>query len=221
MSEELNEQNPIIALGEKIETLSQNIGKLKRDGKNDKMGYSFVSAEAMMEALRNNLKEAGLSIIPSVVNYDERDFVKDDGRVTIRTIVTMNFKIIDLVTGYSIDTEFTGAEQDTAGKSMQQAITQATKYFLFKTFKISADGEVADGDRKTTEAHGIPGSAKTSDVDEDGNEKPWLNQGKGKWNEVVDWAANGGDINKVRDKYKVSKKNFDALKAEAAKRSIQ
>lgn len=195
----------------KIETLAGNVGKLKKDGFNQFSKYAFVSADAMMEALRGSLIEVGLSIIPSVLNYEERDFIGE--KTTIRTIVTMNFRIVDLTTGYFIDLEFTGAEQDNGGKSMQQAITQATKYFLFKLLKTTTDG-AADSDANTTHA-GTPAGKPAGNAGEVKDDKPWLNEGKGKWDEVVRWVAKGHDINKVRDSYAVSKATFEKLKQAA------
>ena len=59
--------------------------------------------------------------------------------------------------GYSIIESFIGAEQDTGGKSMQQAITQCCKYFYFKLFNVSSQDEI-DGDEKT-EPQGQPPKA--------------------------------------------------------------
>jgi hypothetical protein len=121
----------------------------------------------------------------------------------------MSFKIIDLETGYFEEVNFVGAEQDSGGKSLQQAITQCTKYFYFKLFKISSKDEV-DGDTQTVTASQSAPKAQSTNDGEDG--KPWLNEGKGKWDELVAYCASKG-TDKVRDKYKVSKATFAALEA--------
>jgi hypothetical protein len=77
---------------------------------------------------------------------DEKGKVK----VTIRTNVKMAIDVIDTETGYCMPYYFTGSDQDTGGKSEQQAITQCFKYFLFKLFKISTKDD-QDGDSKTQE----------------------------------------------------------------------
>ena len=194
-------------LGLKIETLAKNVGGLTPDGRNNFSKYDYISANQMMLHLRENLLEVGLSVLPNVESYEERDYVSSDGRVTIRTVVNMSFTIIDLESGYSQVLNFVGAEQDTGGKSFQQAVTQATKYFLFKLLKTSSDTD-ADGDAKTTTTY--------SDNTESGEAKEWLDAKHPKWEAVVDWVAKGNDVNRVRDKYKVSKAAFTALKKQAA-----
>jgi len=194
-------------LGLKIETLAKNVGGLTPDGRNNFSKYDYISANQMMLHLRENLLEVGLSVLPNVESYEERDYVSSDGRVTIRTVVNMSFTIIDLESGYSQVLNFVGAEQDTGGKSFQQAVTQATKYFLFKLLKTSSDTD-ADGDAKTTTTY--------SDNTESGEPKDWLDAKHEKWEAIVDWVAKGNDVNRVRDKYKVSKAAFTALKKEAA-----
>jgi len=194
-------------LGLKIETLAKNVGGLTPDGRNNFSKYDYISANQMMLHLRENLLEVGLSVLPNVESYEERDYVSSDGRVTIRTVVNMSFTIIDLESGYSQVLNFVGAEQDTGGKSFQQAVTQATKYFLFKLLKTSSDTD-ADGDAKTTTTY--------SDTTENGDAKEWIDSKHPKWEAIVEWVAKGNDVNRVRDKYKVSKAAFTALKKQAA-----
>ncbi len=199
-------------LGLKIETLAKKVGGLKPDGRNSFSKYDYISANQMMAELRGSLLDVGLSILPNVEKYEERDYVSAEGRVTIRTVVDMNFTIIDLETGYSKTLFFVGAEQDTGGKSFQQAVTQATKYFLFKLLKTSSDTD-ADGDAKTTTTY--------SDTNDGGDEKDWLDAKNPKWGDIVEWVAKGNNINRVRDKYKVSKSSFTALKKESAAMIIE
>lgn len=143
---------PEAKLGQKIEKLSVSIGALAKDGRNQHSKYDYISNEQMVTALRNKCGEHGISIIPSVEQYDEKYFDGVDSygkpRTTTRSIVTMAFKIIDLETGHVEFATFVGAEQDTGGKSMQQAITQCTKYFYFKLFNVTSHDE-KDGDAET------------------------------------------------------------------------
>ena len=143
-------QNNDAKLGAKIERLSIAIGALAKDGNNSFSNYKYISNEQMVTALRHKCLEYGISIIPSFDGYEEKEFMSDKGKLTIRTIVTMFYKIIDLETGHFEISKFVGAEQDTGGKSMQQAITQCTKYFYFKLFNVSSQ-EDKDADAVTNE----------------------------------------------------------------------
>lgn len=219
-----NQAEALRAIGLKIETLAQKIGSIPKDGHNDFQNFDFISSEAMVSALRKELLPHNLSIVSSVSQYEERESINDKGKQVIRSIVMMDFKIIDLETGFQMIEQFVGSEQDTGGKSMQQAITQCTKYFYFKLFKVSSKDEV-DGDGKLVTASKSSGSTKlsqgssnaASDLDPDGNPKTWLNANTEEWDTLVEWASKGLEnrMPKVRDKFKVSKTNYEKLKAEA------
>jgi hypothetical protein len=219
-----NQAEALRAIGLKIETLSQKIGSISKDGHNEFQNFDFISSEAMVRELRKELLSHHLSIVPSVSQYEERESINDKGKQVIRSIVMMDFKIIDLETGFQMIEQFVGSEQDTGGKSMQQAITQCTKYFYFKLFKVSSKDEV-DGDRNHVTASKATGSTKASqgasnaasDLDPDGKPKQWLNANTEEWDTLVEWASKGLEtrLPKVRDKFKVSKANYEKLEAEA------
>ena len=132
----------------KVEMLAATIGKLQKEGRNTFSNYEYIKHEQVLTALRAELLNHNLSIVADMVDFSERDFT-NNGKVTIRTTVKMLFTITDLETGKQALHTFFGAEQDTGGKSMQQAVSQCTKYFLFKLLKITDKGE--DGDSKTVE----------------------------------------------------------------------
>lgn len=133
----------------KIEEVASEVGALKKEGQNSFSRYKYITHEQIQTALRPLLVKFGLSITMEVTNHIEKEFKSDKGKLTTRSIVDAVFTLVDTKTGYQVKIKFPGAEQDNGGKSLQQAITQAQKYFLFKTFKVT-DKE-SDGDQKTTE----------------------------------------------------------------------
>jgi hypothetical protein len=149
---EILQGDSLIKFGEKIETISQEIGALKPDGKNTFSNYEYISSDQMIAKLRDVLLKNKLSILPEVVESIEK--VTSNGKVWVRTTVKMEFTIIDLETGYFKIMRFQGADQDTGGKSFGQAVTECTKRFYFKLFKVSSKEEV-DPDSKTTEVQGV------------------------------------------------------------------
>ena len=222
-------------IGIKIESVSVAIGTMARDGQNTHSNYSFTSNEKVMAAIRKHLPEQQLSIVSSVIDATEREFESGTGKTTIRSMVTMEFKIIDLETGFHLTERFVGADSDTGGKSMQQAITQCSKYFYFKLFKISSKDE-SDGDQSTVEIgqrRAEPQSTsgqrpeqraeQTRRFDDDvpDAEKKWLDDKNEKWNDVVTWAAKtilqNGNVADVRKRWKINKASFDQLNAAAKK----
>jgi hypothetical protein len=135
-------------LNRKIQECARAIGKIDKDGTNKFSNYQYITNDQMVTSLRSHLLDCGLSIVPSVISFDERDWTDNKGKLVIRSTVNMAFQITDLDTGFSIMESFVGAEQDNGGKSLQQAITQCTKYFYFKLFNVTSKDEI-DGDANT------------------------------------------------------------------------
>ena len=135
-------------LYKKIEQLALCIGKMQKDGNNSFQNFKYITHEQVSTALRGELLNHNLSIVADMVDYSERDFTSNN-KLTIRTTVKMVFTITDLETDKQVQHTFFGAEQDTGGKSMQKAVSQCTKYFLFKLLKITDKGE--DNDHQTVE----------------------------------------------------------------------
>lgn len=188
-------------LASKIEHMAKSIDPMQKDGRNTHSNYGFVSHEAVTKEIGGRLLENKISIRPSCVSYEEREYNSKD-KVGVRTVVLMEFKITDLETGYTEVERFFGAENDLGGKSMQQAITQATKYFYFKLFKIPFGD---DGDAKTV-ASGETSRTYVSSADD----KPWYNGFDAEQGLIFD-AINRGDctpqqaLDRLTEKYKVNK----------------
>lgn len=205
MSEQ-TDQKMVAKLATKLSELGQKIGALQRDGKNSFSNYQYISNEQLVTALRREAQGCKVNIIPAVESVQERDFQNEKGKMVIRSCVTMSFRVIDMETGYSESFKFSGAEQDTGGKSLQQAITQCTKYFYFKLFDVTSHEEV-DSDQKTEEA----AAPKAEDT------RQWLNKGTKEWTAAVNYLATDPDasVTKIMAKYKVSKADQQILQDEA------
>jgi predicted nucleic acid-binding protein len=158
-------------IAKKITKIGVEIGKLKADGKNTFSNYAYISAEQMNAEIREKSEDFGLCIMPSVVSSTEQSFTTTETdakgvtktKMTIRTAIVMSIDLIDSDTGYIMNYQFTGSDQDTGGKSEQQAISQCFKYFLFKVFKVSTKDE-QDGDSKTTEMSSNKGNNSNKTV---------------------------------------------------------
>lgn len=205
----------------KIEKIANEIGALPQDGKNTFSNYNYISNEQMMTAIRSKLLENKVSVLPEILKVEDTDFQNSDEKtgkvkVTIRTRVLMRFEILDCETGYSLFKRFSGSEQDTGGKSEQQAITQCMKYFLFKLLKVTSKDEV-DSDSNTTEianyknkpAYHNTENAKAAIEDN----RPWLDENKlASMLAYIEGDAKEPDINKRKEtiksrmsKYKMKK----------------
>jgi hypothetical protein len=138
-------------LAKKLAIISKELGAVAADAENAHDRYAYISYEKVNAVLRNILEKNGIAIIPNVENYQESQYKTAKGSMGIRTVVTIKFLIVDTETGFSIERSFVGADQDTKGKSMSQAITECQKRFELKLFHISTKGDV-DPDSKSEEA---------------------------------------------------------------------
>jgi len=141
-------------LASKIIALGEEIGQVKAEGHNKHSGYDYVGYEQVNAMLRTYLVKHKLSIIPEVHDITETAHagVNASGKptTTIRTIVKGSMMLIDTETGYSIERKFVGADQDTGGKSVGQAVTEMLKRFELKLFHISTKSDI-DPDSRTEE----------------------------------------------------------------------
>ena len=132
----------------KINEVVKRLGAIQEDGKNIKQNFGFISYQKMNAELRKVLPDVGLAISPEVNSYEEHDYQNDKGNIFIRTVVVMDFEIVDTETGYSETSRFSGGEQDYGGKSLGQAITECQKRFEFKKFHVSSKDPDPDQDPK-------------------------------------------------------------------------
>ena len=148
MNAEIEKQNqPDKAkLAQKIAKITAEIGSVEKDGKNQHSNYSYISYEQLNARLPPLLLKHGIAIINDVESYNETEYQTRKGTGT-RTIVTMNFEIIDTDTGFSKTVSAIGSDQDTGGKSMSQAITECCKRFLLKQFMISSKDDIDSDSR--------------------------------------------------------------------------
>lgn len=157
----------------KITNLADELGAIKEDGANDFDHYKFISYQALNALLRDLLPKYKLAIVPEVLEYSDKEIMTSGNKPAIRSSVKMSFMLVDTETGYAEERTFVGADQDTKGKSMGQAITECQKRFEMKLFHVSSTE--ADPDSKSVEL----GKKKES--------------GKMSWGQLLNALDNGFD----------------------------
>lgn len=149
----------------KILEVGLTLGAVEPDATNEHSDYDYISYRAINARLRTLLPKSGLCITPSIIGVEENEITfGKKGTVALRSRVEMNFEITDAETGYSIKKTFFGADQDTMGKSLQQAITSCQKYFEMKLFHIS-DYHDEDGDSSDMPGNFVPDNHEKKQTD--------------------------------------------------------
>lgn len=135
----------VAKLAQKINAVAIKLGAMKEDEKNNHQKYWYTSYKEINAKIKSPLASEGLCVLSEVASVEETN---NGGMV--RSVVTMNFDLVDCETGYRECFRFVGADQDKGGKSLSQAITECQKRFLMKMFFISSK-EDDDPDGKTIE----------------------------------------------------------------------
>jgi hypothetical protein len=133
-------------ISDAILKVSFSVGHIKKLGKAEfgQTRYNFQAWEDVLPAVRDACVEHGLSVIPNVREIQRSLTVYTDNygkeKQVPKVTVLMRFTLI--AGDESMEFSFMGESLDTDDKSIQKAVTSATKYFFLKTFMIPIAGEV-------------------------------------------------------------------------------
>ncbi len=117
-------------------------------GTEDGAEYEFARVEDVVTEAKRVLSECGLLVIPSVTG-DHRSWRPDLGLILK---VEMEFKVVDVETGESIDLSWIGYGQDKVGdKAIGKGISGAKKYALSSLLEIAFVGIDPEEDQAPAE----------------------------------------------------------------------
>lgn len=124
---------------QKISEVMKNIEYLTKDDKVEfgTTKYKAISEEKVTTAVRKQLVEQGIVIIPIMQESVVTELIRTDKSVNQRADVHTRYRIqnIDDVNDY-IEVESNGSGVDTQDKAVGKAMTYAYKYMLLRTFAI-------------------------------------------------------------------------------------
>jgi hypothetical protein len=142
----------------KILAVQQKLDAVPKRGYNSFHKYHYAT-EADILSVKETLNDNGLVVLPTTV-HEETGF-KPDGKSWAS--VTLMFKVVDVESGESIDSQFTGYAEDSFDKAIYKATTGANKYFYLKFFGIATEDDPEREDAAPVRApYGAPrtGSVK-------------------------------------------------------------
>lgn len=124
---------------QKINEVMKNIEYLTKDDKVEfgSTKYKAISEEKVTTAVRKQLVEQGIVIIPIEQESENKELIRTDKSVNMLTSVHTKYRIqnIDDINDYVI-AESNGTGVDTQDKGVGKAMTYAYKYMLLRTFAI-------------------------------------------------------------------------------------
>lgn len=149
---------------------------IKKHGKNDYHGYTYVQEADLIAGLRPEMVAQGLCYMPYVKESRTRTRVNHKGKEFAITSMLVDYTLYH-TSGQWISACVEGQGEDEADKGGYKAMTGATKYFLHKAFMIATgddpeqfDSKANGGDSKPQETR--PPSNDTFSRDDDMRKPP-------------------------------------------------
>jgi len=150
----------------KLARVMGRIKKLPKTGWNDFHKYKFVTDGDVSDAVRAALASEGVAFFASL------QLLEQEAKKTRAQFI---FTFADGETGATWSCNWTGEAMDTQDKGIAKAATSALKYFLMKTFVLSAGDPEDDSDNDKPKSSGqgrAPGKGETDDPNQDPEPEP-------------------------------------------------
>jgi len=129
-----------------IAQVMADIDGVPKTGYNDFHNYEYSTDDDVMGALRPVMAKHGLVALPDLVSRDVQRFGSEAEGYTLHTRIVLDITLIDSDSGQQRTMRWEGEAQDTQDKGLYKAYTSAIKYFMLKTFLLSADTDVETDD---------------------------------------------------------------------------
>lgn len=154
-----------MSLAQKLAVIMGEVGGLPKEGRNTSQNYNFVTADAVMTALRERFSEHGIAFFTSMTDVWQDTIEKTktyDGKTTTQvythTRARFEFTFIDSEDGTTYTCVWFGESDDYGDKGVNKCATAAVKYFLLKMFLIhTADQSDSDSEKPIQRQSGQSG----------------------------------------------------------------
>jgi len=141
---ELREAAPQLNIYQRINEVRKNVGYIRRDA--EVQGYTAVSHDAVTAALRNNLIEQGIGIVPTLKESSVETIGQTkNGAPIIRYQARYKVGFINADNPWDfISMDVEAHANDHGDKAPGKALSYATKYAMLKMFSLET-GEEDEG----------------------------------------------------------------------------
>ena len=130
-----------VGLPMKMVKIMAAVGNVAKGGRNDFQKYDFVQSDDVLDAVRIEMVKNNVVLFPRMIGYEQTAETKG-----FHAVVHFEFTLIDADSGETMSGTWYGEASDSGDKSFSKAGTSALKYWLLKTFMISANEPDADKD---------------------------------------------------------------------------
>jgi hypothetical protein len=124
-------------LVKKLAEVMLAVERVAKRGTNDFHGYDYATEADVAEAIRTELADRHVVLIPEVTSIEHIPLPRPGNKTPkFLTHIMGSFTFMDGETGEMIQRSFAGSGVDTDDKGLYKAMTGAEKYFLLKSFMI-------------------------------------------------------------------------------------
>lgn len=123
---------------------------ISKDRKNQQQGYSFRGIDDVYNALCPAMSEAGLCMLPRVINRTTSERPTQKGGVLFYVVCEVEYDLVSTEDGSRHTIRVIGEAMDSADKATNKAMSAAYKYAAIQAFAIPVEGN-PDADAETPE----------------------------------------------------------------------
>lgn len=124
------------ALAAKIAEIMSVVEHVAKKGTNDAQGYKYLRESDLMDALRVQLSQRNIAVIPKVTKMESSIYTTANGKPMRMVSVAMDWTFVDSDTGDTITATCVGEGSDSGDKAVYKAITGCKKYVFFSMFMV-------------------------------------------------------------------------------------
>lgn len=134
----------------KMVAIMRDVGNISKSGRNKEQNYAYIKGDDVVDSVRTAMVAHNVALFSRAIEYDQQAGTTSTGKTNWHIVVKFEFTLVDADTGEQRADTWFGEAIDMSDKSMTKAASMALKYWLMKTFMISA-GEDNDGESPTFE----------------------------------------------------------------------
>lgn len=128
----------IASLNRKLARVMDELETLHKDGRNKQQDYTYVTYSDVADAIRQAMARNNLALYTEIENVQQEH--RDKG---LATLLQISFTLADGDTGAMRTQSWRGEAVDygMSDRGINKAITSAEKYWLMRTFLVSASDD--------------------------------------------------------------------------------
>lgn len=135
---------------------------------NTQQNYKFRGIDDVYNMLSTYLVEAGLLILPRVINTETLQYESKNGGILFNVKLMVEYDLIAVADGSMITCRVAGEAMDSADKATNKAMSAAYKYLCLQAFCIPTEG---DNDADATTHELAPAQEQAAPPKRDGGPK--------------------------------------------------